>query len=96
MRAAVIVATLVALAGCGTTQFDINGREWTKAGAQFNQTTQDEMECARQAVDARPFPDTFVGGIPDVVVVYMQDAKMKSDYARCMAGRGYQPARNQG
>jgi hypothetical protein len=96
VRALVILATAALLAGCSTTRFDVGGREWTKAGAQIAQTTQDEMDCARVAVDARPFPDTIVGGIPDVVMAYMQDAKMSRDFNSCMSGKGYQPARTQG
>jgi hypothetical protein len=54
------------------------------------------MECARTAVDARPFPDTIVGGVADVVAATLQDVKMSRDFERCMAGKGYQPARSQG
>jgi len=92
VRAVVIVATAVLLAGC-TTRFDVGGGEWAKPGSQVAQTTLDEMECARRAVDARPFPDTIVGGLADVAVAKFQDVKMSRDFDRCMAGKGYQPAR---
>jgi hypothetical protein len=92
MRAVVIVAAAALLAGC-TTRFDIGGREWIKPGVQFAQTTLDEMDCARIAVDARPFPDTIVGGLADIVAAKLQDAKMNRDFNRCMTDRGYQPAR---
>jgi len=52
------------------------------------------MECARVAVDARPFPDTIVGGLADVVVAKIQDVKMSRDFDHCMSSRGYQPARS--
>lgn len=90
MRALVVVAAAVLLAGCTSTRFDITGTDWAKPGVQISQTTLDEMECARTAVDARPFPDTLVGGLADIVVVQIQDGKMSGDFARCMAGRGYQ------
>jgi len=46
------------------------------------------------AVDARAFPDTIVGGLADVVTAKVQDVKMSRDFDRCMASRGYQPARS--
>ena len=52
------------------------------------------MDCARVAVDARPFPDTLVGGLADVVAAKIQDAKMSHDFDRCMSERGYQPTRS--
>jgi len=87
-----IIAAAIVVAGC-TTRFDIGGGDWTKPGAQIAQTTFDEMECARVAVDARPFPDTIVGGLADVVVAKIQDFKMSRDFDYCMSGRGYQPRR---
>ena len=92
MRALAIVAAAALLAGC-TTRFDIGGREWTKPGVQRPQVSFDEMDCARFAVDARPFPDTIVGGLADIVAAKLQDAKMNRDFSRCMTDRGYQPAR---
>ena len=92
MKALAIVAAAALLAGC-TTRFDIVGREWTKPGVQLPQVTLDEMDCARFAVDARPFPDTIVGGLADIVAAKYQDVKMSRDVDRCMTDRGYQPAR---
>lgn len=92
MRAGLIVAAAILVAGC-TTRFDIAGSEWTKPGAQIPQTTFDEMECARVSVDARAFPDTIVGGLADIVAAKVQDIKMSRDFDRCMNARGYQPAR---
>jgi hypothetical protein len=92
VRRVVVLATALLLVGC-TTRFDIGGGEWTKPGAQINQTTLDEMDCARVAVDARPFPDTLVGGLADIVAAKVQDAKMSHDFDRCMTARGYQPSR---
>jgi len=92
MRAVAVLTAAALLAGC-TTRFDIGGGEWAKPGTQVPQVTQDEMECARVAVDARPFPDTIVGGLADIVAAKMQDIKMDHDFNRCMAAKGYQPAR---
>jgi hypothetical protein len=88
----VVITAAVLLAGC-TTRFDVGGGEWTKSGAQLPQTSQDEMDCARDAVDARPFPDTIVGGLADIAAARLQDIKMNRDFARCMTSRGYQPTR---
>jgi hypothetical protein len=93
MRAVVVLAAAALLAGCTTTRFDIGGGEWAKPGTQLPQVTQDEMECARVAVDARPFPDTIVGGLADIVAAGIQDIKMDHDFNRCMSAKGYQPAR---
>jgi hypothetical protein len=90
MRALTILVAAALLTGC-TTRFDIGGREWTKPGAQSPQISLDEMDCARVAVDARPFPDTIVGGLADVVAAKFQDAKMSHDFDRCMSDRGYRP-----
>jgi len=92
VRAIVILATAALLAGC-TTRFDVGGGEWAKPGAQVPQITLDEMDCARTAVDARPFPDTIVGGLADIVAAKIQDVKMSLDFDRCMSAKGYQPAR---
>ena len=92
MKAIVVIAAAVLVAGC-TARFDVGGSKWTKPGVQLPQTTQDEMDCARDAVDARPFPDTIVGGLADVAVARYQDVKMNRDFARCMTSRGYQPTR---
>jgi len=88
-----VVAAAILVAGCAT-RFDIGGGDWKRPDAQIAQTTLDEMECARVAVDARSFPDTIVGGLADVVAAKVQDIKMSRDFERCMASRGYQPARS--
>lgn len=90
MRAILILATAALLAGC-TTRFDIGGGEWAKPGVHGSQVSQDEMECARQAVDARVTPETALGGFADIVVVTLQDIQMSSVFDRCMGGKGYQP-----
>ena len=93
MRAIVVVAAATILVSGCTTRFDIAGSEWKKPGAQIPQITLDEMDCARVAVDARPFPDTIIGGLADIVAAKVQDIKMSHDFDRCMTDRGYQPAR---
>jgi len=41
----------------------------------------------------KPFPDTIVGGLADIVAAKIQDVKMSRDFGRCMSAKGYQPAR---
>jgi hypothetical protein len=93
MRALAVLLAAALVTGC-TTRFDIGGREWTKPGTQGPQISLDEMDCARVAVDARPFPDTIVGGLADIVAAKFQDVKMSRDFDRCMSERGYQPTRS--
>src|SRR5260370_18604577 len=92
MRAVVVLAAAALLAGC-TTRFDIGGGEWAKPGTQVPHVTQDEMECARVAVDARPFPDTIVGGLADIVAAGMQDTQMDPAFNPSMHAKGYHPPR---
>ena len=81
------------LAGCAP-HFDIGGGEWGKPGAQFTQTTLDEMECARTASRAYWTPDLILGGLLDVVRVKIEDGQMETAFNGCMRGKGYQPARS--
>ena len=88
-----LAAGLLLLAGCAP-QFDIGGRDWARPGAQVQQTTLDEMECARTASRAYWTPDLILGGLLDVVRVKIEDAQMESAFNDCMRGKGYQPARS--
>ena len=90
MRVAALAATLLVLAGCAP-HFDIGGGDWARPGSQIQQTTLDEMECARTASRAYWTPDLVVGGLVDVVRVKIEDAQMTSAFARCMESKGYQP-----
>jgi hypothetical protein len=93
VRAALVaVSTLALVAGC-TSRFDIGGGEWAKPGAAIAQVTQDEMECARKAVDDRPYPETIVGGVADIAAAKYQDIRMSRVFDRCMTDKGYRPAR---
>ena len=73
MRAVVVLAAAALLAGC-TTRFDIGGGEWAKPGTQVPQVTQDEMECARTAVDARLI-ETILGSQNDKHSAYQDFQK---------------------
>lgn len=75
-------------------KFDIGGGDWTKSGAQIQQVTLDEMECARVASRAYWTPESFVGGLADVVRVKIEDGQMTSAFSQCMESKGYQPARS--
>lgn len=93
MRRAALVAAVCVLAGCAP-RFDVGGGEWAKSGAGIQQTTLDEMECARLASGAYWTPESFVGGLVDVVRVKIEDTQMTSAFNRCMDSKGYQPARS--
>ena len=83
------VAALLALGGCAP-QFDISGTAWAKSGAFVQQTTLDEMECARLASRAYWTPDLILGGLLDVVRVTIENAQMETAFSGCMRGKGYQ------
>jgi hypothetical protein len=93
VRAALVTLALAALLAACTSRFDIGGAEWAKPGALIKDITLDEMECARKAVDDRPYPETIVGGLADIAAAKYQDIRMSVTFDRCMAGKGYQPAR---
>ena len=90
MRVA-LIGGLLLFAGCAP-HFDIGGGEWAKPGAQVQQTTLDEMDCARTASRAYWTPDLIVGGLVDVVRVKIEDAQMSSAFSGCMRSKGYEPA----
>jgi hypothetical protein len=94
-RRHIAVGALVgaALAGCAP-QFDLGGADWTKADTQIQQVTLDEMECARLASRSYWTPESFVGGLADVVRVKIEDAQMSSAFTRCMESKGYRAARS--
>jgi hypothetical protein len=91
LRLAVMV---VLLAGC-TRVIDISGAEWRRTGASIQQVTFDEVECARETVDAGDMRDTIVGGIVDAFVVPLEDRRRGQAYDRCMLARGYEPIREE-
>ena len=93
MRVALVIASLLVIAGCAP-HFDIGGGEWTKPDSPVRQTTLDEMECARTASRAYWTPDLIVGGLVDVVRVKVEDAQMLGAFNGCMRSKGYQPARS--
>ena len=88
-----LLAGLLALAGCAP-HFDIGGGEWAKPNSGIQQTTLDEMDCARTASRAYWTPDLVLGGLLDVVRVKIEDGQMTSAFSGCMRGKGYQPARS--
>jgi len=88
-----LLGGLVLLAGCAP-HFDIGGGEWAKPGSAIQQTTLDEMDCARTASRAYWTPDLVLGGLLDVVRVKIEDAQMTSAFSECMRAKGYEPARS--
>ena len=93
MRVVVLVAAIGALTACAP-KFDIGGGDWTRAGAHIQQVSLDEMECARLASRAYSTPESFVGGLADMVRVKIEDGQMASAFSQCMESKGYQPARS--
>ena len=87
-----LAASLVIFAGCAP-HFDIGGGDWTRPGAHVQQTTLDEMECARTASRAYGTPDLVVGGLVDAVRVKIENGQMSGAFSECMRSKGYQPAR---
>jgi hypothetical protein len=88
-----LAAGLLMLAGCAP-HFDIGGGEWAKPGSAIQQTTLDEMDCARTASRAYWTPDLVLGGVLDVVRVKIENAQMTGAFSECMRAKGYEPARS--
>ena len=91
MRPAMALLALLLLAGC-TTKYDLTGADWTKPGTLLQQTTQDEMDCVRDAREAGWTPDLIVGGLVDVARVLIEEGQRSGAYKRCMIAKGYQPS----
>jgi hypothetical protein len=91
MRLAALALAACVLVGCAP-HFDIRGGDWRKPGAQIQEVTLDEMDCARTASRAYWTPESVVGGLADVVRVYVEDGQMVSAFNRCMERKGYQPS----
>ena len=99
-RAAGLCAILLAVgapaAGCATPSIDVAGFGWSKAGAGVQQVTLDEVACARAAQAAPRTLDLVLGGLFDVARVTIETAGARQVYERCMAGRGYRQAMEDG
>jgi hypothetical protein len=91
MRPGLLAVLLALLTGC-TTIYDLSGSDWTKPDTIIQQTTQDEMECVREAREAGWTPDLIVGGVVDAVRIGIEESQRRSAYQRCMLARGYQPS----
>jgi len=91
MRPVIALLALLLLAGC-TTKYDLIGADWTKPGTLTQQTTQDEMDCVRDAREAGWTPDLIVGGVVDVARVVIEEGQRSGAYKRCMVAKGYQPS----
>jgi hypothetical protein len=95
MRPTLALLAILLLAGCYT-KYDLTGADWTKPNttpnAMIQQTTQDEMECVREAREAGSTPDLYVGGLVDASRIAIEEAQRSGSYKRCMTSRGYQPS----
>jgi hypothetical protein len=91
MRPVIALLALLLLGGCYT-KYDLVGADWTKPGTLLPQTTQDEMDCVRDAREAGWTPDLIVGGVVDVARVLIEEGQRSGAYKRCMVAKGYQPS----
>ena len=90
MRPHAALLGILLLTGCST-KYDLVGSDWTKPKTMIQQTTQDEMECVRDAREAGYTPDLILGGLVDIVRFEIEEAQRRGSYTRCMTAKGYQP-----
>jgi hypothetical protein len=86
MKAALMLAVLVTLAGCTTVH---DPSDWTKPTATAQQITFDDMECERQSREIPGTPDLIVGGLVDIPRIAIENGQREHIYTRCMQERGY-------
>jgi hypothetical protein len=91
MRPFLALLAILLLAGCAN-KYDLTGSDWTKPNTLFQQTTQDEMECVRDAREAGWTPDLIVGGLVDVARFAIEERQRRGTYASCMIAKGYRPS----
>jgi hypothetical protein len=91
MRLALALLVLATLSGC-TVKYDLAGADWKKPNTMLPQTTQDEMDCVRDAREAGWTQDLIVGGLVDIARWTISDQRRLSSYRRCMVAKGYQPS----
>jgi len=91
MRPILVLLALLLLAGCAN-KYDLSGSDWTKSNTLIQQTTQDEMDCVRNARDAGWTPDLIVGGLVDLARFGIEERQRRGSYASCMTARGYRPS----
>jgi len=89
--ASVLVVAGLLLTGC-TRVLDVSGNEWRRANTSIQQITLDEVECARASEKDGDLPETYVGGIADMIVIPLEDVLRSASYDRCMSKRGYEKA----
>jgi len=91
MRPLLALLAILLLTGCAT-KYDLTGTDWTKPNTMITQTTQDEMDCVREAREAGYTPDLIVGGLVDIARFEIEEAQRRGSYARCMTAKGYKPS----
>lgn len=87
MKAALLLASLLALTGCTTIH---DPTDWTKPAATMQQITFDDLECERQSRDIPGTPDLVVGGVVDIPRIAIENGQREHIYTRCMQQRGYE------
>jgi hypothetical protein len=65
---------------------------WTRPGLDMLQFMADEHQCYVAAVGMPSSPDLILGGVVDVVRIFIDDADQSGAYYACMARRGYRRA----
>jgi hypothetical protein len=88
MRSAVVLlCAAVLVAGCTTA--DLHRPPLGKPGAGIGEISQDDLECRRLARDIPGTPETYVGGVADLVRTVIEEGQRQGIYERCMTSRGY-------
>jgi hypothetical protein len=87
MKAALVLAAVVALSGCTTVH---DPADWTKTAVTMQQLTFDEVECERLSRDIPGTYDLIVGGIVDVPRIVIENGQREHIYSDCMRERGYE------
>jgi hypothetical protein len=88
MKAALVLAAVVALSGCTTVH---DPTDWKKTAVTTQQLTFDEVECERLSRDIPGTPDLIVGGVVDVARVVIENGQREHLYSQCMREHGYEP-----
>lgn len=87
MKAALALATLLALPACTTIH---DPSDWTKPAATMQEVTFDDMECERASRDIPGTFDPIVGGVADIPRIMIENGQREHTYTRCMKDRGYE------
>ena len=85
-RLTAVIAVALLAAGCTT--WDL-GTRWTRPNTMMQQTTYDNMGCARLDEEVKRTPETILGGVFDLGVLTVTEIIRISRYNDCMTSKGY-------